>query len=156
MRTKNLFAAAAIAASMALTGCSFSAPASLIPYAPSDGTQLDLAELRARNFLLIRGTDTAALLIGSVVSTSTEPRSFSLQLFNSAGERIIEQFEVSAMGKTDIGFNGNEGIVIEIDALPGGLYPIFISDGGDPIELLVPVLDGTLAEYREFYEQLKN
>ena len=156
MRTKSLIVAAAVAASLALTGCSFSAPASLIPYAPSDGTQLDLADLRARNFLLIRGADTPALLIGSVVSTSREPISFSLQLFNSAGERIIEQFEIAAMGKTDIGFNGNDGIIVEIDALPGGLYPIFISDGGDPIELLVPVLDGTLAEYREFYEQLKN
>jgi hypothetical protein len=151
-----VFVAAAVAASLALTGCSFNAPASLIPYSPSDGTQLDLADLRARNFLLIRGADTPALLIGSVVSTSSEPLSFSLQLFNSAGDRIVEQFEVAAMGKTDIGFNGNDGIIVEIDALPGGLYPIFISDGGDPIELLVPVLDGTLAEYREFYEQLKN
>jgi len=156
LRAKSLFVAAAVAASLALTGCSFNAPASLIPYAPSDGTQLDLADLRARNFLLIRGTDTPALLIGSVISTSSEPQSFSVQLFNSAGERIIEQFEVSAMGKTDIGFNGNAGVIVEIDARPGGLYPIFISDGGDPIELLVPVLDGTLAEYREFYEQLKN
>lgn len=156
MRTKSLFVAAAVAASLALTGCSFGAPASLIPYAPSDGTQLDLTDLRARNFLLIRGADTPALLIGSVVSTSNESQNFSLQLFNSAGERITEQFEVAAMGKTDIGFNGNDGIIVEINALPGGLYPIFISDGGDPVELLVPVLDGTLAEYREFYEQLKN
>jgi len=156
LRAKSLFVAAAVAASLSLSGCSFSPPASLIPYAPSDGTQLDLADLRARNFLLIRGADTPALLIGSVISTSREPQNFSLQLFNSAGERITEQFEVAAMGKTDIGFNGNEGMIVEIDALPGALYPIFISDGGDPIELLVPVLDGTLAEYREFYEQLKN
>jgi hypothetical protein len=141
---------------MALTGCSFAPPATLIPYAPSDGTQIDVSDLRARNFLIIKGDAQRSMLIGSVVNTVDRDKEFTIQLFDADGNRITERFAVSPLGKTDIGYNDNPGIIIDIDVRPGQYYSIFFGQGVDNQELLVPVLDGTLAEYREIYESLKD
>lgn len=156
MRSKNYIIAAVLSSSLALTGCSFAPPASLIPYAPSDGTQIDVAELRARNFLIIKGDAQRSMLIGSVVNSVDSEKQFTIQLFDAAGNRVTESFSVSALGKTDIGYNENPGIIIDIDSRPGQYYSIYFGQGVDNQELLVPVLDGTLAEYRDIYESLKD
>jgi len=156
LRTKNYIIAAVLSSSLALGGCSFAPPASLIPYAPSDGTQIDVQELRARNFLIIKGDAARSMLIGTVANTVDLDKEFTIQLFDIDGNRLTETFAVAALGKTDIGYNGNPGIIVDIDARPGQYYSVFFGQGTDNQELVVPVLDGTLAEYREIYESLKD
>lgn len=156
MRIKKSITAALIAATLTLTGCSFTEPASLMPYAPSDGTQADLGDLRARNFIFIKGDGNRAMLIGSVTNVTDRPGELSVQIIDVNGERLNASFAVDSFGKTDIGYNGADPILLEIDSNPGQLYSVYLSEGGDAIELLVPVLDGTLAEYREFYLSLKD
>jgi hypothetical protein len=156
LRTKKLIIATILSSTLALTGCSFAPPATLIPYAPSDGTQLDVAELRARNFLIIKGEASRSMLIGSVVNSVDRDKTFTIQLFDQDGNRITESFEVAGLGKTDIGFNGAPALIFDIDSRPGQYYSIYFGQGTDAQELLVPVLDGTLTEYREFYESLKD
>lgn len=140
---------------VALSGCSLSRDvASLDMYAPSDGVLADIGQLKARNFLLIKGTGSEAVLIGSIVNSGQEAKTAGIQVIDQAGNRTSYQFEVGAKGKFDLGYGGNDGIVLTISEGPGSMHMIYFSDGSSPIEVMVPVLDGQLEEYRSFAESL--
>lgn len=156
MNVKKISALATIAlASVALSGCSLSREiASLDMYAPSDGVQLDIQQLKARNVMFIKGPSGNAMLIGSFVNSGTEPILATVQTEDANGELIQVAFEVAAGKKYDLGYSGNDGIVMSLPANPGSMYSVYLAGNSDPIEMLVPVLDGTLAEYRPFLERL--
>lgn len=156
MNIKKISALALVGlATVALSGCSLSREvASLDMYTPSDGTQLDIEHLKARNLLFLKGASGNAVLIGSFVNSGTEPLFATIQIKDATGQPVSVAFEVAGGQKFDLGYNGSEGIVLPISQRPGSMHSIFLSDGSDPIEMLVPVLDGTLAEYREFVEPL--
>lgn len=144
-----------VLATALLSGCSLSREVtSLEMYAPSDGTMVDAESLKARNVMIIKGSGNKALLIGSFVNSGMEPVMASLQTTDSTGEEIRVAFEVKPAGKFDLGYNGTEGVLLSLDSKPGSLHTIYVSDGSDPIELVVPVMDGSLAEYRPFVESL--
>lgn len=138
-----------------LSGCSLSREvASLDMYSPSDGTMLDVANLKARNVMFIKGAGNKVMLIGSFVNSGIEPVMASIQTKDASGEDIRVAFEVKPSGKFDIGYNGTEGVIMTLDEKPGAMHSIFLSNGSDPIEMLVPIMDGSLAEYRPFVESL--
>ena len=138
-----------------LSGCSLSREvASLDMYSPSDGTMLDVANLKARNVMFIKGAGNKVMLIGSFVNSGMEPVMASIQTKDASGEDIRVAFEVKPSGKFDIGYNGTEGVIMTLDEKPGAMHSIFLSNGSDPIEMLVPIMDGSLAEYRPFVESL--
>lgn len=140
---------------VALAGCSFGREVeSLKPYAPSDGVIADVQDLKARNLLFIKGDGEKSVLIGSFVNSTMEPITGTIQVMSSTGERLEVSFEVAANSKFDLGYNGTNPLAVPISESPGQLHSIFLSGGGDPITLEVPVMDGTLAEYRAFYEAL--
>ncbi len=144
-----------VLATSLLSGCSLSREVtSLEMYAPSDGTMVDAESLKARNVMIIKGSGNKALLIGSFVNSGMDPVMASLQTTDSTGEEIRVAFEVKPAGKFDLGYNGTEGVLLSLDAKPGSIHTIYVSDGSDPIELVVPVMDGSLAEYRPFVESL--
>jgi hypothetical protein len=142
-------------ASLSLAGCSLSGNVeSLRPYAPSDGVQVDAQSLKARNVLLIQGESGRAVLIGSFVNSSQEDLVGSVQTKDSAGQDIRVEFAVKAGTKFDIGYNGTEPITFQLDGNPGQVHDVAVSGGGDPFVLNVPVMDGSLLEYREYAESL--
>lgn len=142
-------------ASLSLAGCSLSGSVeSLRPYAPSDGVQVDAQSLKARNVLLIQGESGRAVLIGSFVNSSQEDLVGSVQTKDSAGQDIRVEFAVKAGTKFDIGYNGTEPITFQLDGNPGQVHDVAVSGGGDPFVLNVPVMDGSLLEYREYAESL--
>lgn len=142
-------------ASLSLAGCSLSGNVeSLKPYAPSDGVQVDAQSLKARNVLLIQGESGRAVLIGSFVNSSQEDLVGSVQTKDSAGQDIRVEFAVKAGTKFDIGYNGTEPITFQLDGNPGQVHDVAVSGGGDPFVLNVPVMDGSLLEYREYAESL--
>ncbi len=142
-------------ASLSLAGCSLSGNVeSLRPYAPSDGVQVDAQSLKARNVLLIQGESGRAVLIGSFVNSSQEDLVGSVQTKDSAGQDIRVEFAVKAGTKFDIGYNGTEPITFRLDGNPGQVHDVAVSGGGDPFVLNVPVMDGSLLEYREYAESL--
>ncbi len=144
-----------VLATALLSGCSLSREVtSLEMYAPSDGTMVDAESLKARNVMIIKGSGNKALLIGSFVNSGMDPVMASLQTTDSTGEEIRVAFEVKPAGKFDLGYNGTEGVLLSLDAKPGSIHTIYVSAGSDPIELVVPVMDGSLAEYRPFVESL--
>ena len=145
---------AAIAVALSLAGCSLSREvASLDPYAPSDGVQLDKGDLKLRNFMFIVDEDGNAVLIGSMVNGSDQAISGTLETMDSNGEVVITDFNVAAETKYDLGYNGTEGKQLYLEAMPGSMHSIFVrASGADPIELPAPVMDGSLAEYRPFID----
>ncbi len=142
-------------AALSLTGCSLTHNvASLDPYAPSDGVQVDAQSLKARNVLLIQGKSGNAVLIGSFVNSSMEDLMASVQTKDSAGQDIRVEFAVKAGTKFDLGYNGTEPIQFKLNGVPGQVHEVAVSGGGDPYVLNVPVMDGSLEEYREYAEAL--
>jgi hypothetical protein len=142
-------------ATLSLVGCSLSNNvASLEPYAPSDGVQVDAQSLKARNVLLIQGESGKAVLIGSFVNSSQQDLMASVQTKDSAGQDVRVEFAVKAGTKFDLGYNGTEPITFKLDGVPGQLHEVAVSGGGDPYVLEVPVMDGSLEEYRGFAEAL--
>ena len=157
MKTKKFTSIAMIAASLlVLSGCSLLSDAeSLRPYAASDGVNLQVEALKARNVLLIQGQSGNAVLIGSFINSSDADIQATIQTKDSAGLDKVAGFIVQAGAKFDIGYNGTVGIPLSLNAELGSLYPVYLSTGVDPIKLLVPVLDGTLAEYSKYADALK-
>ena len=149
-------------AGLSLAGCSLSGNVeSLNPYAPSDGVQVDAQSLKARNVLLIQGKSGKAVLIGSFVNSSQEDLMASVQTKDSDGKDQRTEFVVKAGTKFDLGYNGTEPITFQLskpkegeEAVSGWVHPVAVSGGGDPFVLDVPVMDGSLAEYREYAESL--
>ena len=156
MKIKRLTSIALIAAVAAsLTGCSLQRDVeSLQPYAPSDGVNLTLENLKARNVLIIQGEGGKAVLIGSFINSTNGEINANIQTTDSNGEARVASFNVAAGQKFDIGYNGVEGLALDLTATPGSMHAVYLSDGSDPIQMLVPVMDGTLAEYASIFESL--
>lgn len=142
-------------ATLSLAGCSLSGTvSSLQPYAPSDGVQVDAQSLKARNVLIIQGESGRAVLIGSFVNSSQEDLMASVQTKDASGQDIRVEFSVKAETKFDLGYNGTEPIAFKLDGTPGQVHEVAVSGGGDPFVLDVPVMDGSLEEYRAYAEAL--
>lgn len=155
MKAKKLIALiAAAAVAMSLAGCSLSREvASLDPYAPSDGVQIDKGELKVRNVMFVVGDDGNAVLIGSFVNQSEEAVSGTLETMDSNGAVVVTDFSVPAESKFDLGYNGTDGKRLYLSEVPGSMHPVFVRIAGiDPVELPTPILDGTLEEYRPFVD----
>ena len=154
MIVKKIIALTTVAlASVALSGCSLSREvASLDMYAPSDGVQVDLETLKVRNAMFIAGASGNAILIGSFVNSGMEDVTATVQTTDGNGEEVRMSFEVAAGQKVDLGYNGQDGLVMPLAVTIGSMHPIFVSGNADPVQMLVPVMDGTLAEYRPFVE----
>lgn len=146
------------------TGCSFSSQIeSIRPYTPSDGFQADYPQhnLKVRNVLYVTIGD-RAVLIGSIINDGNTARSVAIRYIDGAtGEMTEKDVAVIAAGaKFDIGFNGAENLDVTLPGVAGGLTEIqFMVDGaeikdaeGNVQRLTVPVVDGTLAEYRSLLE----
>ena len=156
MNIKRLSSLTLIAAlAVSLSGCSLQRDVeSLKPYAASDGVLLTLDSLKARNVLLIQGTAGKAMLIGSFVNSTDKDVTATLQTLDANQKPQNASFVVKAGAKFDIGYNGIDGLELDLDEVPGSLHEVYLSDGSDPIQMLVPVMDGTLSEYKSFFEAL--
>ncbi|MEY3908688.1 MAG: hypothetical protein RLZZ90_595 [Actinomycetota bacterium] len=154
------FAAIGIAASLLLgtTGCSlFSPVATRASYSPGDGTQIDLETIKVRNFMYLSDGKGGEALFGSIINPSLESKSIKIQYTDGT---LKEKKEVAinllAGQKIDLGYNGGSALAIDLDGEPGGVVEVFIIEGsntGKRIE--VPVLDGTLEQYKDLVDALK-
>jgi hypothetical protein len=141
-----------------LSACSLTGNvASLDPYSPSDGQQIDLESVKARNFIYLVGESGRGFLIGSLVSTSTSDMLIKLQYVNpDTDERTDVFFDVPAGSKIDFGYNGNPAVQLPVVEVPGQTAKFYLLESDSISGIIqVPVLDGTLAEYRMLLEQLE-
>ena len=154
MKSKKMLAAmAAVLTIFALTGCWLSREvASLDPYSQSDGVQIYLPELKARNVLFVSDGKGNAVLIGSFITSTGETVNAQLETMDSNGEVVITEVKIEGGSKFDLGYNGTEGKELTLTELPGSMPPVYLRVTGDPTQMLVPILDGTLEEYRPFID----
>ena len=146
----------ALAAAIALgaTGCSLFAPvATLDPYAPSDGRDIDLENVAVRNMLLIgdeAGENLNIMFTGVNTGDSTE--TVTLAFMGEGSQQASADFSVDP-GTTVFGLPDGDvppTLVSIPGAEAGSTVTTFLSTPGSPeIEYEIPVLDGTLPEYRD-------
>lgn len=153
------FATSLAVASLALSlsACSITSNvASLQMYAPSDGQQLDLEATKARNFIYLVSESGEGFLIGSLVNSSNQDRMVKVQYPNpESGETSEVMVELKAQSKVDFGYNGKPALPIQVAGTPGQTALIYVLES-DSVSagMQVPILDGTLAEYRMLLDQL--
>jgi hypothetical protein len=146
-------AVSVLIASLALStsACSLSSNVtSLKPYSPSDGQQVDLENIKARNFMYLVSESGQGFLIGSLVSSASEAKVVKIQYVDPNSQAKTDYFvEIAPGAKLDFGYNGNPAISMPVVEIPGQTALFYflesetISDG-----VQVPVLDGTLSEYK--------
>ena len=151
-------ALAAAAFTLSLSACSLTGNvASLDPYSPSDGQQVDLESVKARNLIYLVSDSGRGFLIGSLVSTGTQDLKVKLQYVDPAtDERTDYFFDVPAGSKIDFGYNGNPAVELPVVEVPGQTAKFYLLESESISGIIqVPVLDGTLAEYQMLLEQLE-
>lgn len=160
MFVRRLAATALIVAlSLTTSACSISDNvASLQPYAPSDGQQVDLDQVKARNFMYLVAESGNGYLVGSLVSQAPEDKVIKIQYVDPNTQAKTDYFvEVPAGQKIDFGYNGNPAIQFPVVEGPGQTAKFYFLES-DTINssMKVPVLDGTLEEYRLLLEILES
>lgn len=142
---RPLVVAAAVLSLAGLTGCmELSEQTTTLQYTPTDGTQADLdGGVKVRNVLLVsEGSGEPATLIASVVNTGTEQATV-----NFGGDVVNTVVRVDAGETVHVGPEGDEQVEVDsLDAHPGELVDVTVDAGGEPQQMDVPVMDGTLQE----------
>jgi hypothetical protein len=153
-------AATALIATLALStsACSITGNvASLQPYSPSDGQQVNLESVKGRNFIYLVSESGQGFLIGSLVNSASEAKVVKIQYVDPNSQGKTDYFvEVAAGAKLDFGYNGNPAISMPVVEVPGqtALFYFLESDTVNA-EMKVPVLDGTLSEYKALIQLLE-
>lgn len=156
MKTRRIASSLALAAAIALgaTGCGLVAPqATLEPYAPSDGIDVNLDNVDVRNLLLIADESGENFnVVFNGVNNGSEPVVLSMAFVEGSTEARADFLLMP--GRTAFGDPEGE-IAPTLVSIPGvdvgATVEAFIevAGGGDETRQ-VPVLDGTLAEYRDY------
>lgn len=142
-----------IVASLALTGLALGVTscgainqqATAASYAPSDGIVENVGDAKVRNLMLVTNAEhNEARFIGSIVNGSDS----SLSLTIEAASTGSVEFTVPADGALKL--EDEEFTVSGLGIGPGEHAPATMISGGETIETTIPVVDGTLAEYRDF------
>ncbi len=148
--------ALAVGLAVSVTGCSFGAnPETLQSYAPSDGAGLDIElgkgeVIKLRNFVYL--TDgTNGSLYGVTVNSGSKAHSVLFQVTNADGTRTDETVMVAGGTSYSFNQNGNPASAIKAALPAGSLLSISVSadNGANWFNLNVPVLDDTLAEWKD-------
>ena len=160
MFVRRLAATALIVAlSLTTSACSISGDvASLQPYSPSDGEQVDLDQILARNFMYLVADSGNGYLVGSIVSQATEDQVIKIQYVDPNTQAKTDYFlEIPAGQKVDFGYNGNPAILLPVVEGPGQTAKFYFLESDTVNAIMrVPVLDGTLEEYRLLLEILES
>lgn len=157
MNVRKITSAVAISAALMLgaTGCSLTNNvASLQQYAPSDGSQIDIGNVKLRNFIYLTDGVNGGKLIGTFVNNEKSEISFQLEYLDGDLRAKTQPIYIPAGETLAMGSAGDtEGFGVTLNAQPGSNVTMWVSiDGATGVELVVPVLDGTLEQYAPFFE----
>lgn len=148
-RAQRAAAAGVIAlAVLGVSSCSaVNEQATVREYSPSDGIVENVGDVELRNILMVsNGDGEEGRLLGTVVNASSEDVEFSLATGGTtltwnieAGDKVV--FEDAAAA---------EVTVPNVDVKPGTGLRGDAGNGTETVEVNIPVVDGTLADYREY------
>lgn len=152
---KNRIASSiALAAAILLgaTGCGLAAPQGTTdPYAPSDGVQTDVAGVAVRNLMLI---ETRAGGEFNIVFTAVNPSDSNQNLrlaFSDDSGSVKGEASFNLEPGTNIFGTEDEPEMVRLPNVnAGSTVNTFVQvAGAADVEIDVPVLDGTLDEYKD-------
>ena len=135
---------------LSVTGCGYINPQQTSEqYSASDGTRTDLGALELRNFIIIAdGDDTPGRVIGAVYNTSS--KDVVLTIKGAAGSQA--EVPVKQKSYTMLNDSTAPAILSAAGAKPGSMAEVTISEDGtsQDAKFKVPVLDGTIADYKAY------
>ncbi|MCI4656638.1 hypothetical protein [Cryobacterium zhongshanensis] len=131
------------------SGCNLLAPQSTTKhYDASDGVSGNVGDLQVRNAIVLSTDGKTGSLLVTVVNASDSAHSLSVQ-YTAVTGKVTQQVTLKPQSSTAIGTTGGPVITLEnIDAPLGSLFPVYFQYGTETgLQLLAPVLDGTLPQY---------
>ena len=146
--------ALAAAVTLGATGCSLiSEQTTLYEYAPSDGVSVNAGEVQLRNMLLITSEEEGSYnLVFTAQNNAEQAKPVDITIVQD-GKRLTTNIEVEP-GMTRFGNPDEQEPVVVVSGLtaPAGAGVDVYAQSGDANEEkhFLPVLDGTLPEYRSF------
>ena len=119
------------------------------PYAASDGIRAQVGDLEVLNLMIVSASKGAeGRLLGAATSSSAEPDTLTI----AAQDGSIDVPVTLGAGET-VNFSGAEDEAILIDDVPvapgANVLVTLMNSAGESVDVYVPVLDGTLAEYAD-------
>ena len=149
----RLLASVVLATTVALltTACTFLTPqATLDKYDPSDGTSVTVGDVMVQNAILLSNDGETASLLAVIVNRGSSSANVKLQYETASGAKVDESVLVDANSTKSIGDNRGDDLILEnLDAPLGSLFDLYVQVGNDTGDVFgVPVLDGSLPEYR--------
>lgn len=133
-----------------LSACTLGADiATLRPYAPSDGVQTNVGDIKVRNAFAYSEDGVNASLIMSVFNTGDEPADVKFQFENGLGEKVDATISIDANSSVSVGNDGEQQLVLEnLNEKLGSLVPVYVQYGSEAGEqILVPLLSTDSLEY---------
>jgi len=138
------------ALALGMSGCGFFAPqATLIQYAPSDGVEGNVGDIKIRNAVALSEDGTDASLIMSVINVGTSNANVDFQYVDAAGKTVTATVSVAGNSTLSVGNTGEDQLVLTgLDIDLGSLFPVYVQYGTEEgQELLVPVIPAEHSEY---------
>lgn len=158
MKIRRIASSVALAAALALgaTGCSLIAPQGTTePYAPSDGIDVNLEGVDIRNLLLVADESGENFnVVFTAVNGGDAPALVRITFVAEGGSAEASADFLVEPGLT--AFGNPEGDIVPTlvsiqGAVAGGTANAYFEvSGGAEVNREVPVLDGTLPEYRDY------
>lgn len=147
-RTTHLFAAAGAAALLA-TGCSYSTPVQTQTLYPAgDGARIELtSDVRGENIMVLAaGEGAEGAVFGALANDSADDLRITVEIDGGGGLSIDIPSGQSVLLGTD------ELVVVPAVPVPPGAYVdvVLEAEGIGAIRAEAPVLDGTLPQYADY------
>lgn len=153
-RSLSAIGALGVALALALSGCSLTAQITTDkPYAASDGVGGTVDGVVVQNFLLITsGAGESAALVGSLYNDTDAPVTVAVTV-----ESDTASFTIPSMSTVNLGLaDGDEELITTSTVAPGLNSQVKIAVGkGASTTKPLPVLDGTLPQYKVILDELQ-
>jgi hypothetical protein len=145
------------------TGCGYiNAQQTTHTYSASDGVRADIGSLQLRNMLIVsadpKSTSSSSSsssssasaggpgrLVGTVFNTSDKDVTMTLKDASST-----MRIDVPKKGEVQLDKAGTDVRLASSGAVPGALATVAFTVDGTSQDVQIPVVDGTLAEYRQY------
>lgn len=134
---------------LSVTGCSYiNQQTTTMQYSPSDGVRSDIGNIELRNMIVVsNGKDQPGRVIGAIFNTAATDSTVTIS--GAAGSQT--QVQVKAKSSSYLTMDSNASVLSTVTGLPGTLENLkFTVQGGGSTELKVPVMDGSLQEYKQY------
>lgn len=127
---------------------------SLDYYAPSDGAQGDVGQLKARNLISLQDADGNSGFVGAFANSGSKEITFAIKYTTPAGKTGFREFTVAAYEVLNFGYQDTDFLDLDLGGKPGDIRTILVYTDTDQASINVPVMDATLVEYENLVSKL--